>query len=155
LKKKEKIMDTKIYICGHCGESGHNARTCQGEKKPAQKKRKRGGQPGNTNSVVHGFYSRRFLEGEIENLELIEEYNDVSSEIKLVRVALDRAIVRMTAAIDINQTVALLNAIVRGSVKLGHLMRIQELLFGENKSLDAILEEVFGEVLAEFELECD
>jgi hypothetical protein len=34
-------------------------------------------------------------------------------------------------------------------------MRIQELLFGENKSLDAILEEVFGEVLAEFELECD
>jgi hypothetical protein len=148
-------MDTKIYICGHCGEAGHNARTCQGEKKPAQKKRNRGAQPGNTNAVVHGFYSRRFLEGEIEKLDLMEAYNDVSSEIKLVRVALDRAIERMTFAIDIDQTVALLNAIVRGAVKLGHLMKIQELLFGEGQSMDKILEEVFGEVLAEFELECD
>ena len=152
-KQKDKMNRSTKYNCGKCREVGHNVRTCQNEEKPAEKKRKRGGQPGNTNAVQHGFFSRRFLKGEIETLDLMEEYNDISSEIKLVRIALDRAITRMTGEIDIDRTVALLNAIVRGAAKIGHLKKIQELLFSESQGLSEFLEEALSKVIDEFERE--
>jgi len=85
-------------------------------------------------------------------MERMEEYRDVSSEIKLVRVALDRAFLQMTAVTNIDQTVALLNAITRGAACLGHLTRIQKLIFGdEHQSVDQFLRRTFGEVLDEAE----
>jgi hypothetical protein len=148
-------MATKINCCGNCGEAGHNTRTCPEEKKPAQKKRKQGAQPGNTNAVTHGLYSRRFTEGEIEMIGLMETYRDVSSEISLVRVAIGRVIAQLQSGMDIDQSVALLNAIARSAGKIGQLFRIQELLFGGEQNKDEFLEGVFSEVLKELRLEND
>ncbi len=88
-------------------------------------------------------------------LALMETYKDVSSEISLVRVAIGRVIAQLQSGMDIDQSVALLNAIARSAGKIGQLFRIQELLFGGEQNKDEFLEGVFSEVLKELRLEND
>ena len=49
-------------------------------------KRGRGAPPGNTNSLKHGFYSRRFREEEVKDLEGVPEDKDMKDELKLLKV---------------------------------------------------------------------
>jgi hypothetical protein len=45
----------------------------------------RGGQPGNTNALKHGFYSRRFRDIEFSDLDVIT-VADLQNEIAMMRV---------------------------------------------------------------------
>lgn len=49
------------------------------------KYRNRGGQPGNTNALKHGFYSRRFRDIEFSDLDVIT-VADLQNEIAMMRV---------------------------------------------------------------------
>jgi len=142
-----------IWHCGHCGQAGHNVITCQNPGVPEEKKLKRGAPLGNFNGVQHGFYSPRFLKREIEMLDLVEDENDVSSEIILLRVALDRAAARLTDALDSDQTVALLNVITRAAAKLSHIMKDQKALFGQGQSLSEFLDGALADVIEQYERE--
>ena len=57
--------------------------------------RKRGGQPGNTNALKHGFYADVFNETEIEEIAYVRE--GLVDEINLLRVALKRLLSTRTS----------------------------------------------------------
>jgi len=157
--KRKSSWENSTWHCGNCREAGHNVRTCQNESKPpkppvkSKLKRNRKSRPGNISGLQHGFYSPRFLKGEIAMLDLMEQYKDVSSEIKLVQVAMGRAIKMMTADINIEKTISLLNVITIGVAKLTHMKKIQKLLFGQGETLSDFLEPALAEVIEEFERE--
>jgi hypothetical protein len=54
-----------------------------------QPKRHPGAQPGNTNALRHGFYSRRFCRAEKDDLQR-NLLNNLDDEIALLRVAIRR-----------------------------------------------------------------
>lgn len=152
-KKKEKCIRGIIYHCSHCGEPGHNIQNCQNPPKPPGPKPLRKGKPGNLSGLQHGFFTPRFAQGEVAMLELMDEYADIDSEIKLVWVALDRAIKMMTGDIDVQKTISLLNLITMGAVKLNNMKRIKKLVFGEDETLSDFMEGALAEVIEEFERE--
>lgn len=149
--KRKNSWDNATWNCSHCGESGHNVLTCQNPPKPPEVKRKRGAQPGNFNALEHGFYSRRFLKGEIEMLDRMEVDKDVSSEIKLLSIALDRAAARLPDTHDIDQTVALLSAITNGAAKLSNLKKNQKFLFDDQETLSEFLERALSGLIQEYQ----
>jgi len=54
------------------------------DKKDTKTKRKGGGQPGNTNALKHGFYSRRFCDLELGDFES-SLGDDLQSEVAMLR----------------------------------------------------------------------
>ena len=138
--------------CSRCGQTGHNVRTCPVLEIPKDGLRSRGGQPGNTNALKHGFYSPRFNGGEIQSLTLFEEHIDVVSEIKMLRVAVDRVISRLGEHCDISECVALLNVLTRAAGRIGHLIRLQKFIYGDQNSVSELLKDMLGEVADELNL---
>jgi hypothetical protein len=127
-------------------------RTCPVLEIPKDGLRSRGGQPGNTNALKHGFYSPRFKDGEIKSLTLFEEHIDVVSEIKMLRVAVDRVIPRLGEHCDISDCVALLNVLTRAAGRIGHLIRLQKFIYGDQNSVSALLHAALAEIAEEYNL---
>jgi hypothetical protein len=149
--------------CSFCGEKGHNIRTCpqatDKDRKRAKKKEKRarGGQPGNTNAVKHGFYSDRFLPGEKSALDLIEEHIDVHHEITLLRVISLRVIDQLLTReklqeYDPEDAAGLLNSASSIAARIGHLVRLQHRLFGQGGDWKDALDQALREVAEELDL---
>jgi hypothetical protein len=109
-------------------------------------------QPGNTNALKHGFYSPRFNGEEIQSLTLFEEHIDAVSEIKMLRVAVDRVISRLGEHCDISECVALLNVLTRAAGRIGHLIRLQKFIYGDQNSVSELLKDMLGEVADELNL---
>ena len=139
------------HKCSHCGQPGHNLRTCPTLEIQNEGMRSRGGQPGNTNALKHGFYSPRFKDGEIKSLTLLEEHVDVISEIKMLRVAVDRVIAKLGNRCDIFECVALLNALTRAAGRIGHLIRLQKFIYGDQNSVSALLYAALEDVAEEYD----
>ncbi len=138
--------------CSQCGQPGHNQRTCTVLEIPKDGLRSRGAQPGNTNALKHGFYSPRFNGGEIQSLTLFKEHIDVVSEIKMLRVAVDRVISRLGEHCDIRECVALLNVLTRAAGRIGHLIRLQKFIYGDQNSISALLYAALEDVAEEYDL---
>jgi hypothetical protein len=68
-----------------------------GGEKPIEQKRKRGGQPGNRNSVKHGIYSKFILLGDRDMLEGMTD-GSLKDELALARACLKNALERKEAA---------------------------------------------------------
>lgn len=116
---------------------------------PSLFERRRGGQPGNTNAVKHGLYSRRFDPEEIEYLSGMQE--GVKDEIEVARVSLARILDFIgqidPAALKIEDYVALQNLISKNVATVGRLIQVQKALTDSEKAglgaqLLAALEEV-------------
>jgi hypothetical protein len=92
--------------------------------------RKRGAQPGNTNALKHGFYTRHFNPGETANLERIQK--GVADEIYMLRMAMQRLVLLATAeettAADWQKT---LQALGLASQRLANLVKLQHELVSE------------------------
>jgi hypothetical protein len=56
--------------------------------------RNKGAQPGNTNALKHGFYSRFFKEGEVTDLSSLAP--DLTDEIAMLRVITRRLLDRLS-----------------------------------------------------------
>ncbi|MEN8172370.1 MAG: hypothetical protein ABFS03_05760 [Chloroflexota bacterium] len=106
--------------------------------------RSRGGQPGNTNALKHGFYSSRCRERDLKKLELIEKKIDLTPEIELMRITIGRLLSYPQSELSIKDALALSNVITRATGRLGQLIRIQK------KIGDSGMDEMFHEVLLEF-----
>lgn len=116
---------------------------------PSLFEKRRGGQPGNTNAVKHGLYSKRFSPEEVENLSGMRE--GLVDEIDLLRVTLSR-INDYIGEIDIKNLtvenyVALMGLISKNTATVSRLMQVQKALTDSEKAglgaqLLAALEEV-------------
>lgn len=87
---------------GLCPHSFHGRHPCfkSNEKKKKASARKPGAQPGNKNALKHGFYAERFTKEETRRLDATDKI-DVTSEIALLRVSIDR----LTEELDFDKIV--------------------------------------------------
>lgn len=121
----------------------------EGIYQPSLFDRRRGAQPGNTNAVKHGLYSRRFDPEEVAALSGMQD--GVKDEIDLTRVSLSR-IAEYINSVDMSKLtiedyVALQNLIAKHAATVGRLKQIDKALsdsanVGIHAQLLAALEEV-------------
>jgi hypothetical protein len=109
------------------------------DREPTSKKHRRGGQPGNLNSLRHGFYSRDFHKIEHSDLEAMLE-NGLDSEINLLRVYTRRLLKLTEGNTDIDKGVRVLSALSISTNRLATLLRTQALLGGSRR--DDILRQI-------------
>lgn len=116
--------------------------------------RRRGGQPGNTNAVKHGLYSRRFDPEEVEALSGMQD--GVKDEIEAVRVTLSR-ILSYLNGLDVSEMkaedfAAVSSLVAKNAATVGRLMQIDKALndsanVGIHQQLLDALEEVNASLL--------
>jgi hypothetical protein len=110
------------------------------------RKRKRGGQPGNFNALKHGFYSRRFTRQELEDLENAMQ-EGLQDEITLLRVQIRRLADFSGAGSDQKEAIQTLTAISLGCTRLARMLGAQRTLGGDGSSDAQALSEALNEVL--------
>jgi hypothetical protein len=111
-----------------------------------QSKRRPGAQPGNTNALKHGFYSRRFNPLEINDLDVALR-EGVEDEIALLRVTIRRVFDLATQEGDDPETwCKALSTLGLASSRLAGLVRTQKLIKGDSSSVASALSQALGEV---------
>jgi hypothetical protein len=93
--------------------------------------RHRGAQPGNTNTLKHGYYSAQFKPAEIKDLPTDPAAcADLNPEIELLRVFLHRTIQRVNAEKDITLDAQLraLAILSDAAARLGRLVALQQVV---------------------------
>jgi hypothetical protein len=97
--------------------------------------RTRGAQPGNTNALKHGFYSRRFRNLEADDLD-VALLDGLQDEIALIRVVIRRVFERASEEeLDLDQLTRSLAVLGRASTQLANLLRTQKIISGADESL--------------------
>ena len=103
-----------------------------------KRKTKRGGQPGSTKAVRHGFYSRKFQDLEVEDLSQVK--GGLQDEIAMLRVFIRRVFDRATELGDefadkgpgseLFALSQLLTTLGIATTRLAHMLRTQKFLDG-------------------------
>ena len=115
-------------------------------------KRNRGAQPGNTNALKHGFYSRRFRNGELADLDIFEDTN-LQDEIGMLRVYLRRLLEMAEGIEDTRQAAAILDKISLVALRISSIARAQHILAGDQDARVATaLSEALQDVMKEMDL---
>lgn len=115
--------------------------------------RRRGGQPGNRNAERHGFYSKRFTEDELSNLEDRDRFT-VEDEIDLLRVYADR----ISRLVPLNGTqlaemdLKALNTLSILSQSISTLIRTHYLVKGKGGAVEQSILEALEELRLELGL---
>jgi hypothetical protein len=94
-------------------------------------RRKSGGQPGNTNAIKHGFYSKNFSLAERRGLQAAEGLVLVD-EISLLRVLIRRFAEQIQAnqGVSINESAQYLSVASEAMSRLANLLRTDHMLGG-------------------------
>ena len=115
-------------------------------------KKRRGGQPGNTNALKHGFYTKNFSLAERRGLQAVEGVV-LGDEIKLLRVLIRRFAEQIKSSQDVslNDSAQHLAVISEAMLRLASLLRTDNMLGGSeydtfgaalSRSMSAVLEEM-------------
>jgi hypothetical protein len=98
-------------------------------------RRKPDGQPGNTNAVKHGFYTKNFSLAERRGLQAVEGVV-LGDEIGLLRVLIRRFAEQIQASkgVDLNGSAMHLAVISEAMLRLASLLRTDHLLGGAQSS---------------------
>ena len=123
---------------------------CGQRTQPAHKKP--GGQPGNTNALKHGFYSKNFSLAERRGLQAAEGLV-LGDEIGLLRVLIRRFVEQIQAnqGVSLNESVQHLAVISEAMSRLASLLRTDHMLGGSetdtfmmslNRAMTSVLEEL-------------
>jgi len=116
--------------------------------------RKRGGQPGNTNALKHGFYSRNFSLAERRGLQGTEGVV-LGDEIGLLRVLIRRFAEQIQASqgLALNESAMHLAVVSEAMLRLASLLRTDHMLGGaQSSTLITQLEHAFEEARRELTL---
>jgi len=113
---------------------------------PKPSPRRRGAQLGNTNALKHGFYSRRFLKSEMDDLETTN-YTGLRDEIAMLRVCIRRIIEWGVSIQDFPEALNFLRVVSLATASLSRLVRTQEAIAGSD--MESALEKAIGEVAVE------
>ena len=112
--------------------------------------RTRGGQPGNSNAVKHGFYSRKFRDLESQDLETVLR-EGLGDEIALMRVMIRRVFdFANDNAGDLDSWTGTLSALGAASTRLAGMLRTQKLLGASDSDALNALSKALAEVTSEF-----
>ena len=113
--------------------------------------RKPGAQPGNTNALKHGFYSRRFSNSECLDLETHSQ-DGLDSEIAMLRIVTRRVLDLSSGVEDLETAFKLLALLSLASRRIAAMHRVQVLL-APSKSDDfkTIVNEAIDEALYELQ----
>ena len=114
-------------------------------------KKRRGGQPGNTNALKHGFYTKNFSLTERRGLQEIEGVV-LSDEIGLLRVLIRRFAeqIKSSQGVSLNDSAQHLSVISEAMLRLASLLRTDNMLGGsEHDKLGAALARSMSTVLEE------
>lgn len=114
--------------------------------------KKRGGQPGNTNALRHGFYTKNFSLAECRGLEATKEIV-LADEIALLRVLIRRFSGQVLASqgIPLYESAQHLVVISEAMLRLASLLRTNHMLGGSETSnltqeLSIVLAELYTEM---------
>ncbi len=113
--------------------------------------RKRGAQPGNTNALKHGFYSRQFRELELADLEAVLT-RGLESEIAMLRVVIRRVLELAGGIDDFEQARDALSALGSAAARLATLLRTQKTLLGDTDYVSQAISNGLQDVLKEFKI---
>ena len=115
-------------------------------------RKKRGGQPGNTNALKHGFYTNNFSLAERQGLEATKEIV-LADEIALLRVLIRRFSGQVLASqgVPLNESAQHLAVISEAMLRLASLLRTNHMLGGSETSdltqeLSLVLAEIYAEM---------
>ncbi len=108
-------------------------------------KRKAGAQPGNTNALKHGFYSRSFKRQETQDLDAYLA-TGLEDEIVMMRIAI-RRVMNLAEPESLEEAVLALRALGHASSRLAGLLKVQKELGGEADRVSAALAEALNDVL--------
>ena len=92
--------------------------------------RKPGAQPGNTNALRHGFYSRQFRQGELDDLDLIN-MNDLITEIASLRAYTRRMLELSDGIEDLNTAMRLLDSLGASATKVSNIIYRNRMMHGD------------------------
>jgi hypothetical protein len=113
--------------------------------------RKRGGQPGNSNALKHGFYSRKFRVIENADLDVLETNNKLQDEIMLLKVVIRRVWeLASDQATDLTSWVVALNVLGQAMTRQAGLLRVQAIMGGGNSEVTNAISEAIRQVTNEF-----
>jgi hypothetical protein len=113
--------------------------------------RKRGGQPGNTNALKHGFYTKNFSLAERRGLQAVEGVV-LGDEIALLRVLIRRFAeqIQGSQGVSLNESAQHLAVISEAMLRLASLLRTDHMLGGsESDTLATQLQNAMNGVLDE------
>jgi hypothetical protein len=98
--------------------------------------RRRGGQPGNTNALKHGFYSKYFRTEEARDVEaLVSE--GLQEEIATLRVISRRVLQLSEGMTDLEVGLRVLNAFGAAATRISSLIKVQKIILGEDEDEDS------------------
>ena len=97
------------------------------------KKRSRGAQPGNTNALRHGFYSRNLHQLELDDLDQVAG-EDMDSEIALLRSLIRRTVELSDGVESLEVAIKLLNSIGMNAQHLSAIIYKRHMLAGNTDS---------------------
>jgi hypothetical protein len=110
---------------------------------PTAQPRRRGAPPGNLNALKHGLYSKFFRDADLDQLHASEE-QDVSQEIELLRLIIQRTTERSADAQTFDDQLRFLRILAYATSQLTHLLNIQKAYrkAQRSKETDASLNEI-------------
>jgi hypothetical protein len=100
--------------------------------------KRRGAPTGNLNAIKHGFYSRRLMQGEIEDL-LQMEPGSVKEEIAILRVITRRVAEMADDQMPPDQILEIYNAIGAMCMRISTLLRTEAMLGGSQDSIQTMI----------------
>lgn len=111
---------------------------------------KRGGQSGNVNALKHGFYSRRFRDIEVSDLDTALR-GGLEDEIALMRVMIRRVFdcAESVEAEDIESWSKALTSLGVAATRLAGLLRTQKIIEGDSSEVAGALSSALSEVIKE------
>jgi hypothetical protein len=116
-----------------------------GRRRGMDRKRKKGGQPGNLNALKHGFYAGGMSRDEVKGLAKIGE--GLMDEINLLRVIIRRVSELANQVEHKEELLGFLDTLGAAGVRLGSMLRTQKVYF--ERDPDEELRRLVGIGLAE------
>lgn len=114
--------------------------------------RRRGAQTGNNNALKHGFYSRKFKAGEIDDLDVLESNDKLQDEILLLKVVIRRVWeMASTSAVDLDSWAMALGVLGMAMTRQAGLLRVQSILGFGNSEITNAISQAIREVTDEFD----
>ena len=112
--------------------------------------RSRGGQPGNTNALRHGFYSRNWKYRDCKGLEDVDPVS-LTDEIALMRVCIRRLSESIAAAASYEEQLRFIRTLSHAIYALNRMVRTQKAIMPPEGDLQQILSEALRDITRELE----
>jgi hypothetical protein len=119
--------------------------------------RKRGGQPGNTNALKHGFYSQHFKAAEAMDLEGFPQ-ESLQDEVAMLRVMIRRVVELASNPEDsystdhrgdLENAITALDTLGTAATRLARLLSTEKKLAAQNGKVSDVLHQALGDIISE------